>query len=557
MQKQLRDYQSWAIEGNDRWPGINKALENHKSAICVMATGLGKSVVMSKVMNAWDRGNVLVLAHRIELLDQMADHLAAELGYRPSVEQGPRGMDVDSMFAAGHVVVGSIQSMITERRVEKFRKNPFGLIAIDECHRATSPSYIKLIEQYRSLDPELRVLGVTATPNRTDGTALGLVFQSVAFNMGICEGIDAGWLVDIHQKFAIVESLDLSKVPLTKNEFGETDFQAKELEALLNQEGQLHAMSRPVLDCTEKGDQAIIFTASVAHAHLWAAVLNHYRPGCAAAVDGTMGKGEGGERTEAVRRFKGGDLQFLLNFNIATEGFDAPRTAMVVMGRPTKSQLVYTQALGRCTRPLAGIVDGLETPEERKDSIALSDKPFATVLDFVGASRLGVVTASDVLGGNYDVDVRDLADDIVGASRNQNVREALEKARTSMLLAADEERRRPMRNAIGEVTLAYKITDAGGFNGTGPGEKQGTSRGGATDAQVAALVNLGVNRDTALGYSKRQAGVVMDALRESRCTVKQAATLRKFGYDPDEYNVEGASAIIDAIAANGWRRPND
>jgi hypothetical protein len=314
-------------------------------------------------------------------------------------------------------------------------------------------------------------------------------------------------------------------------------------------------MSRPVLGCTENGEQAIIFTASVNHAHLWAAVLNHYRPGCAAAVDGTMGKGEGGERTEIMRRFKGGDLQFLLNFNIATEGFDAPRTAMVVMGRPTKSQLVYTQALGRCTRPLGGIVDGLETAEERKDAIALSDKPFATVLDFVGASRLGIVSASDVLGGNYDVDVRDLADDIVGASRNANVREALTKARASMLLAADEERRRPMRNAIGEVTLAYKLCDAGGVNGAAAGHVAPTGRGGSTDAQVAALVNLGVDQATALGYSKKQAGAVIDSLREKRCTTKQAKTLTKFGYDPAEFNVQSASEVIDEIAANGWRRP--
>lgn len=553
--KQLRNYQEHAIDGNERFPGINRALTDHKSAICVMATGLGKSVVMAKVLNAWTRGNVLVLAHRIELLDQMADHLAGELGYRPTVEQGPRGLDEESLFAAGHVVVGSIQSMITERRLRKFKRHPFGLIAIDECHRATSPSYVKLVEQYRELDPEMRLLGVTATPNRTDGTALGLVFESVAFEMGICEGIDEGWLVDIRQHFAVVEELDLSKIPLTTNEFGEKDFQAKELEALLSQEGQLHAMSRPVLDCTQNGEQAIIFAASVNHAHLWAAVLNHYRPGCAAAVDGTMSKGEGGERTETMRQFKGGDLQFLLNFNIATEGFDAPRTSMVVMGRPTKSVLVKTQMLGRCTRPLAGTVDGLETAEERKDAIALSEKPFATVLDFVGASKLGIVTASDVLGGNYDVDARGLANDIIGAGRSANVRDALVKSRASLLLAADEERRRPMRNAIGEITLAYKLCDAGSMNGSHQSGAATTNRGGATDAQVAALVNLGVPQEEALQFSRKQAGAVMDSIRQKRCTDKQAATLRKFGYDPTGFNVATASAQIDAIAANGWRRP--
>src|SRR5262249_46173640 len=173
----------------------------------------------------------------------------------------------------------------------KVGDHPFGLMIIDEAHRATSASYVKLVDRYRELDPECRLLGVTATPNRTDSTALGLVFDSVAFEMGIVDGIDAGWLVDIQQKFAVVEELDLSKVTCRRNELGEMDFKPAELEALLLQEGPLHAMSRPVLDCTRDGQQAIIFAASVPHARLWAAVLNHYRPGCAAAIDGTMENG--------------------------------------------------------------------------------------------------------------------------------------------------------------------------------------------------------------------------------------------------------------------------
>jgi superfamily II DNA or RNA helicase len=245
--KILRDYQHWAIYGNDRFPGILPVLEQHKSTLLVLPTGAGQTVVMSKVANDWTKGNVLCLAHRIELVNQIADTLAGELGYRPSVEQGTRGLDISTLFAAGHVVVGSIQSMITERRARKFRDHPFGLIIIEEAHRATSPSYVKPVDRYRELRPECRVLGVTATPNRADGMALGLVFDSVAFEMNIVDGIDAGWLVDIHQKFAVVEDLDLSKVTLTRNEFGEMDFKQGDLEALLRQEGPLHAMSRPVL----------------------------------------------------------------------------------------------------------------------------------------------------------------------------------------------------------------------------------------------------------------------------------------------------------------------
>jgi superfamily II DNA or RNA helicase len=553
--KTLRDYQHWGIHGNDRFPGVLPALRCNKSTLMVMATGLGKTVCIAKVANDWTRGNVLCLAHRIELVDQMADTLAGELGYRPAVEQGLRGLDPETLFAAGHVVVGSIQSMITEHRLRKFRNHPFGLIIIDEAHRATSPSYVKLVDRYRDIDPECRLLGVTATPNRTDGTALGLVFDSVAFEMGIVDGMDAGWLVDIHQKFAVVEELDFSKVPCRRNEFGELDFKPAELEALLSQEGPLHAMSRPVLDCTANGEQAIVFAASVSHAHLWAAVLNHYRPGCAAAIDGTMENREGGERSKIVKQFKAGQLQFLLNFNIATEGFDAPRTSFVVMGRPTKSLLVYTQMLGRCTRPLPGVVDGLALPAARKDAIAASQKPFATVLDFVDNSRHQVVAATDVLGGNFDVDMRDGANEIIGVRGNGNVRDALTKARAAMLLEAEEQRRRPIRNAVQAVPIGYHLGDVDPFGGLTGGMRPKTSRRGSTDAQIAALVNLGVDRETAEGYSRKQAGTVLTTLQQERCTVKQAATLRRYGFDPDSFNTESASEQIQKIADNGWKRP--
>lgn len=693
--KVLRDYQQEAVYGgNAKFPGILPALREHKSTLLVMATGLGKSVAIARVANEWQHGNVLCLAHRIELCDQLADHLKDELGYRPSVEQGPRGLSPETLFAAGSVVVGSIQSMITGRRRRKFQDHPFGLIVIDECfpagtqvdgrniedigegdmvtsffpmsgmiafrkvvrifrkpapsimvritarqrtvtatwnhpfltddgwidagrikvgdrvcgmwwgpqdiarvdsveilecgsadgpgsvcpddcvynleiegehtylangfvvhncHRATGASYQKLIEIYREIDPECRLLGATATPHRTDGTALGLTFESVAYEMEIAVGVGTGWLADIHQKFAVVEDLDLSKIPCARNEFGEMDFKPADLENLLSQEGPLHAMSRPVLDCTANGEQAIIFAASVTHAHLWTAVLNHYRPGCAAAVDGTMARGENTPRTQIVERYKAGELQFLLNYGIFGEGFDAPATKFIIMGRPTKSVLVYTQQLGRCTRPLPGILEGLATPEERKDAIAASAKPFATVLDFVGNSMLKVVTATDVLGGNFDVDIRAGANKIIGARGNANVLGALEKARASLLLEAEEEKRRPIRNAVQQTDIAYSLHDVHQYSTVSRNGKPKTSRGGATDAQVAALVNFGVAHSTAISYDRRQAGAVLNTVRQSRCTIRQARTLVKFGFDPTEFNAITASEQITEIANNGWK----
>lgn len=536
----LRDYQEDCVAKT------KASLASKKSSLIVMATGLGKSVCLAKIASDWTQGNVLVLAHRIELVDQLAETLGGELGYMPIVEQGTRGCELETLWQGGLIVVGSVQSMITERRRNKFKDHPFGLVIIDEAHRATSPSYAKLIDHYTELNPQLRTLGVTATPNRTDGTALGLVFDDVPFNFGIVEGIDAGWLVDVHQKFGILSDVDFSQLRTKRNEFGESDFTHEDLEKVLTEEKSLHEMSRPVLDLTEDGKQAIIFTASVPHAHLWAMVLNRYREGCAQAIDGTTNKEE---RERSVRDYREGRLQFLLNFGIFTEGFDAPSTSIVVMGRPTKSVLVYTQMLGRGTRTLPGVVDGIPTVEGRIDAIASSKKPFLTVLDFVGNSKHKIVSATDVLGGNYDVDIRDGANGRLKSSSG-NVREAMRKMKAAMILAAEERKRMGLKFD----KIEYRLEDVGHF---GPSASSTVStaklRGGSTDNQVALLVNLGVSKEEALSYSKKQAGAVISSLGVKRCTTRQANVLAKFGYDSKDFNMDEASATIDAIAANGWK----
>lgn len=524
------------------------SLEAHASSIIVMATGLGKTFVFSRIADQWPKGNVLILSHRIELVNQSAGAVAAEIGRDPIIEQGDRGCDMEDLHQGGLIVCGSIQSMISAKRMRKFRKCNFGLIVIDECHRAIAASYRKLIDYHVGINPECKVLGVTATPNRTDGTALGLMFQDVAFEMVIVDGIDQGWLVDIHQKFGVLGKVDLSEIRMKRNQFGEMDFNPEDLANIMEQEESLHEMSRPVLDTTEDGKQAIIFTSSVAHAHLWCMVLNRYRPGCAAAVDGET---DAEQRKQHVGRFKDGDLQFLLNYGVFTEGFDAPNTSMVVMGRPTKSILTYTQMLGRGTRTLPGIVDNIPTMEGRKDAIAASAKPWVTVLDFVGNSRHKIVSATDVLGGNYDVEDNAIANKRL-TKKPGNVRDAIKKARAAMILLQEEQK----RHAVKFNKVDYELQDVDPFGGHRPVNfNPTTSRGGATDKQISFLQSLGVEKETAQGYSRKQAGAVMNNIKQKKCTDKQANILRKYGIDPAGFNVDSASKQIDAIKDNGWKWP--
>src|SRR5262249_27312521 len=284
-----------------------------------------------------------------------------------------------------------VQTLCGDRRLEKFRRMPFDLILIDEAHHATAPSYRKVVDFFLALNPRCRVLGVTATPKRADNAAMGLVFDSVAYELPIYDAIEWAWMLPIVQESVSVENIDFTGVRLGQKEMGEADWKASELEAVLVEEEALHALALPILE-KAAGRQALVFTAGVAHAHMLASVFNRYREGSARAVDGTTPKEV---RKEAVADFAAGRLQFLTNYGVFTEGFDVPPVSLIAMGRPTKSVGLYTQMLGRGPRPLDGVVDGKLTAEERCAAIAASGKPSMLVLDFVGNSRHKLVSAVD------------------------------------------------------------------------------------------------------------------------------------------------------------------
>lgn len=542
--KTPRPYQNAALDATLR------QLEQYHSTVVVLPTGLGKTVYASKLIAGWEKGNCLFLAHTKELIVQAADKLEAELGYRPGVEMNIQGVEPDTLWQGGMTVVGSVQTMYGDRRLAKYARHPFGLIVVDECHHATSATYKKVVGYFQALNPNLKVVGITATPNRADGTALGLMFESVAYQMSINDAIGGGWLAPVAQEYVVVDSLDFDGIKTKKNEFGEADFNASQLEAVLTQEEMLHKLAVPTLE--KVGDRStLVFTATVRHAHELAAVLNRYKPQSAAAVDGGT---DPERRKELVRDFASGKIQFLTNCAVLTEGFDAPRCSAVVMGRPTKSLSLYTQMLGRGLRPLPGVVDGVPDAQDRRLAILTSDKPNCLVLDFVGNSNHKLASSYDVLGGKYDTETRELARREATRER-KDVGEVMEQA--AALLAI--ERQWKEREDIKAREVRYGSHAVNPFDADAPevvgSDYTGPARGTATDSQVRLLVNLGVDPHVAERYSKRQAGAVIDSLAATRCTAKQGATLRKHGIDPAGIGMDRASRIIDAIAANGWRKP--
>lgn len=541
-----RPYQTAAIES------ARKQLETNNSTIIVLPTGMGKTYTVSKIISEWDRGNCLFLAHTRELIEQSADHLAEELGYRPAVEMNIQGAEVDTLYQGGMVVVGSVQTMYGDKRLNKYARHPFGLIIIDETHRAVASTYRKIIDFFREKNPSLKVLGITATPNRTDGTALGIIYDSVAYQVSINDAIRDGWLVPILQEYVIVDQLNFDGLGTKKNEYGEQDFKREDLAEVMTEEEALHKQAIAIIE--KAGNQSLLgFCASVEHAKTLAEVINRYDPGSSEFVDGKTLKEH---RKNIVTAFKNGQIKRLFNFGVFTEGFDAPNCSAIAMLRPTKSLGLYTQMLGRGLRPLPGTIDGIDDADERRLAILTSNKPRCLVLDFVGTSEHKLASCYDVLGGNYNEAVRELAQQEAKRSK-RNINELMEQAAALLELEQKMDSRKHI-TADGAVYQSYEVDPFadGPELATNP-DMGGVKRGGASDAQVAFLVNLGVRRETALGYSKRQAGAVIDELSVKRCTAKQAAVLQKHGIPIEGIGVERASRIIDSIAANGWRRPKE
>jgi superfamily II DNA or RNA helicase len=387
------------------------------------------TVIFAHVADVWP-GRVLVIAHRDELIRQAAEKIQQVTGKQVAIEMGRERAD-ESLYGT-KVTVASIQTLARAKRRHRFHPDHFSLVVIDEGHHAAAVTYREVLDYFTSA----KRLFVTATPKRGDDVALECVCETVAFQYGIEPAIDDGWLVPVKQIVVKVEGLDFSKARTVADDFNQGD-----LERILTEEKPLHAMVGSAFELIGP-KQALWFCNSVLHAKATAGVLARYAP--ADAVKFLSGDTPKEERRYFVDQYKKGRVQHLLNCALFLEGFDAPSTSAIVMGRPTKSLSLYMQVLGRGTRPLPGVVDGIDGAEQRRTAIAMSDKPCMTVIDFAGnAGRHKIIQAADVLGGKHEAPVRDYAKETMAEEGCAvDLEEALARAKAEMDLEAEENARR-------------------------------------------------------------------------------------------------------------------
>jgi superfamily II DNA or RNA helicase len=539
----LRPYQAAASDA------IFKEWQENDATLVVMPTGGGKTILFADVIRRVFPRRALVIAHREELIFQARDKIQRVTGLSADVEMGQYRAE-SGLFGSARVVVSTIQTQCSGGdgggRMSKFDPQRFGVLIIDEAHHATSPSYRRLIDYYRS-NPALKVLGVTATPDRADEEALGQVFQSVAFDYEVLDAIHDGWLVPIEQQVVHVEGLDYSSIRTTAG-----DLNGGDLAAVMEAEKNLQQMASASLAIIGRR-RALVFTASVKSAEMMAEIFNRHRSGMASWV---CGKTDREERRRVLAEFAAGRLQVVCNCGVLTEGFDDPGVEVILMGRPTKSRSLYSQMVGRSTRPLPGVVDGPETAEARKAAIAASAKPSCLVVDFVGnAGKHKLITSADILGGKVSEEALELA---VTRARKAggpvNMTEALDEAEEEL---KEQKRLAEAARRAGLVATARFTTqsvDPFDVLHLDPVKARGWDAGRQlTEKQRSLLARQGINPEKVSFSEGRQ--LIAEIFRRwdgKLCSFKQAKVLRKYGYDT-EVSFAEASATIDTLARNGWR----
>lgn len=408
-------------------------------------------------------------------------------------------------------------------------------VLVHNCHHSLADTWVRLFAHFSGA----KILGFTATPNRGDEKALGQIYTETGYDMTLADAIRLGWLVPIRNEVIELESLDLSSVRKRSGELA-----AGDLERVFTDEVLREAIEPAIEMASDR--QALIFTATRAHMHAVVKTIQVVAEERGirlpvAWVDGTTPKDR---RDKIMDAFRAREIRWLVNVEVATEGFDAPATEVVVMLRPTLSRALYLQMLGRGTRPLPGVVDGPEAPGDRRAAIRASDKTHVLVLDFAGnGSKHELVSTMDLLGGDYTPVEQAEAREMVERGEADDLLDALDKIRARKDAELEEFRAR-----LGDPIALFGLSTATDRFGHQP-----------TKEQRAVLRPLRLPRD----LDRREANTVLTELQRREdadlCLYQQARLLAHLGHPIPplrQMSRARAASLLRDLAHACWRAPD-
>ena len=510
---ELRAYQTEAVGAvHDRYVAGDRA------TLLVMATGTGKTTVFGDIARRCiaKHNRVLVLAHRDELVRQAAARVMSMTGVKPSIEKAEEEYDFTSP-----VCVASVQTL-RGQRLERFPRNWFALIVIDEAHHAVADGYRSILEHF-----DAHVLGVTATADRADRRGLAEVFDSIAYEYPIAKAVSDGHLCPIRAK-CLPLTMDLRGVKVSHGDFQVGDL-GNALDPYLDEVARVMAA-----ECA--GRKTVAFLPLVDTAHKMRDALR----AAGVRAEAVSGRDSMDDRRAKIESFVEGNVDVLCNAMLLTEGWDCPAVDCIVVLRPTKSRPLYTQMVGRGTRTAPG-----------KDHLLLLDFLWMTERHDLcrPASLLGVekAVADKVAAREEDGEEFDLLDAIETAENDVAVEreEALAKELEAM--------RRKKKRLVDPLQFATSILDAdlATYQPTFAWEKADP-----TQRQREVIERYGVDSSgiTTLGH----ASAIIDALTRRTdaglATPKQIRCLERYGFrHVGTWRFADANAMIKRIAAVNWR----
>ena len=516
----LRGYQQEARDSTLRlWSeGIRKLL-------LVLPTGTGKTIVFSKIIEdlVRDGKRVLVLAHRGELLDQAADKLKQATGLGCAVEKAEQS-SLDSWF---RVVVGSVQSMMREKRLAQFSPDHFDTIIIDEAHHSVSNSYQKVLEYFPNAD----VLGVTATPDRSDMKNLGEYYDQLAYEYTLPKAIKEGYLSPI-KAITLPLKIDLSGVSMSVG-----DFKPSDIDTALDP--YLHQIADEMIEhCSDR--KTVVFLPLIATSQKFQAILNEkgFRAGEV--------NGESKDREQVLKDFENDRYNVLCNSMLLTEGWDCPSVDCVIVLRPTKVRSLYSQMVGRGTRLYPG-------------------KKELLLLDFLWhTDRHELCHPAHLIAGNDEV-AQKMTEMIEKESEDGSfidleyieeiAASTVQEEREEALAQQLAEMRKRKRREVDPVQWEFSI---GASDLTSYVPSFAHEMAPPSDSQLAFLSKNGIHGESVPNSGK--ASLMIDRIKkrqtEGLSTAKQIRFLEQKGFEHvGQWSFEDASNMVTRISSSGWRVP--
>ena len=357
----LRPYQQASVDAVlAEWNKVN-------STLGVMATGGGKTILGLEILHrVIDGKRAMWMAHRDELITQPLERMQQ---FFPDMAKNAGIVKAEQNHVDAQIIIATVQTVSRENRMAAILEHgPIDYLISDEAHHATSDTHEKVQSMLLAANPNMKHLGITATPKRADGKAMRNVFESVAFKYGIKELVKQGWLCP-PRWLAIQTGISLGDVHSRAG-----DFVVGELADVFETDNCFDL----VVESYKKyaaGRQFLSFTASVAGAYELAKKFQEAGIDCEAAD----AKTHKDDRREIMRGFRNGELQGLANVGLWTEGLDVPQVSCILQVRPTQSDGLYCQMVGRALRIVPGKEDAL-------------------IIDFCPADSRDIVMMGDLLG---------------------------------------------------------------------------------------------------------------------------------------------------------------